>query len=226
MQSESARNEAARGQQRNRELPINHEGHFYDAETHRWPSRARVLLVCSFVSQLTPAEQLEITKGGRFPSGREHKKRMGELYDKLHKDIVELIKAEDTALNTATHPLPTREAVIKVACKWTRVFLQQGSVFDAPPHVAGHLVRRNIEALTAIRDMLLEGYWKNGQQRLYRNLQDLQSRRRLAFDMRFNQTKLKTFPALWNQLTAAFPNLAMMHLRMKKKRNAPLTQVC
>lgn len=220
MAEEQALNRAARGHQEHRLTPINDGEHF--VRGRRWPERGRVLLVSGLVSHLTPAERMRITKGGDFPSDHT---RMSKAYWQLQHEMHNLIGAEDAERGVITNPMPSREAIVKAARQWTRVFLQEGSVHDAPPHVPGYLVRRNAEALTAIKDMLLAGYQQGGQQHLYRSLKDLSTRQPIFFEYWRSMTGLRSLPALWNQLTQAFPDVSVMELRVKRVRDSSNVQV-
>lgn len=220
MADETQRNRDARGRQQTIVRPIDTEGHF--AHGHRWSAQARVLLVARLICHLTAAECLAVAQGGDLPA--RNPAEMSVIYDQLHCDIAALLTAEDKRLGTDV-PMPSRDAVIKAARTWTKTFLQQGSVHDAPPHVAGYHVRRNIEALSQVKHMLMAGYRRNGQLYLYRTLQDLRNRKGEQFERWFQKTKLTTLPALWSQLTTAFPTLTTQKLRVKKVRDAAVVQV-
>lgn len=220
MADEAERNRDARGCQGTIVNPINTAGHFADG--HRWSEQARVVLVACLTHHYTAAECLAVAQGGNLP----HRSQPAAtaIYNDLYSVFTALVVAQNQALGTNVS-LPSRDAVIKAAREWTLVFLQEGSVHDAPPHVAGYLIRRNRAVLAQIRAMLLKGYRRSGQLQLYRSLQDLRNRKGEEFEKLFKQTKLTTLAALWSQLTTAFPSLCTQKLRVKKQRDAAVVQV-
>ena len=113
------------------------------------------------------------------------------------------------------------------ARKWLTRFLQNGHLFDDPPHQKGYKMAKNKEHLAAIRKMILKGYKdREGNTRLYSSLEELQSLRRDEFNEHFHATGLKTLRGLWLQLQTQYPKLRRVSVRLKKDRDAAAVKVC
>lgn len=134
--------------------------------------------------------------------------------------------------------LPTRTAIKDEAKKWTRRFLQQGDVHDAPPSIKGQKRQRCEPILAQIHAKILEG-WVDVDKRwhAYFSLDDLERRDRRKFDAdraeaphlqklqgQFAYHELRaqmgiaTNRTVWQHLKATYPHLRRVKHSVRRAR--------
>lgn len=189
-------------------------------QQYRWPERCRVLMVAAVLSKLTWAEQQAVSQGADLPN---HSTLMAPMYLQLVQDVHAVIDAEAGEL---VNHKPSARSIKEAAQKWTKRFLREGSVHDAPPHLPGHNIQRLLPVLTAMKDVLMQGYLDAlGQTMVFKSLQDACSKSEAFADL-YQQTGYKSYRSCWKNLRKAFPQLCTVELRVKKCREAALVQAC
>lgn len=194
----------------------------------RWPLDARTLMVGTVMGALSHPELKQMQLIEAMPIQAE-RKRLSQIYDNVFASLIDATKAEleEKGLPVpAPEELPSRGAVGRAAVRWTLQFLARGHVHDKPPHVPGYRVAANVVPLTAIKDLILEG-WVDGNDEvnIFRSLHDLSQRRPDAFAPLLAATKLTTLDSVWNQLRALFPRIQVVSTRVKKIRDPGPVQV-
>lgn len=173
-------------------------------------------------SKLEPRDKEGMGAPGVTPGEAPWPSTFGRHYDELHENVKEALRKQ----GCPEGELPTRRAVVEAGKKWTRRFLQTGTVFSNPPHKKGYMHAQRLTHLAKILEMIKAGYKDNsGNTRLYRNLEQLQAKRGEEFNEEFKATKLKTLRGLWLELRKAFPRLNRVTIRVKKERDNASVQV-
>ena len=194
--------------------------------TMRWPEHLRMQMVRAYLGGLS-WEQAEAVFLGTAPTPKVPASKLKAIYDELEDKITHALASARETAGQPPAAAPTRRAIQEAAKKWTRAFIERGSIKDLPPHEKGWRLKKNYEALAKLRALLMRGWLDdNGDVHVYRSLDDLRARTGEQFEELYSQTGLKTLEGLWKQLKRAFPKLNKVKLRLKKQRNHVLVQVC
>lgn len=192
------------------------------ARQFRWPQELRRDMVLFLGSKLEPRDKKRMGAPGVTPGEAPWPSTFKKHYDELHENVTEALRKQ----GCPEGKLPTRRAVLEAGKKWTRRFLQTGTVFSNPAHQKGYKHAQRLPHLAKILEMIKAGYKDNsGNTRLYRNLEQLQAKRGEDFNEEFKATKLKTLRGLWLELKQAFPRLNKVAIRVKKERDNASVQV-
>ena len=198
--------------------------------TFRWSELERLMLVGPVLGELTMEEVRQVAHGKDLHLLNDYRARFSPIYDRIWRSINDLagVGPGGAAIPADQRAYFERRSVQIAAKTWAQRLIRDGDAHDLPPHQPGYLIQQNLPALTAIHNLLLQG-WRDslGQQCLYRNLRDLECRKPDEYlPLRAQLVRCNTNDGVWSQLTTAFPQLTVVALRTKKVRDARTVQVC
>ena len=191
----------------------------------RWTRRSRTFMVKEMLAALEVDEMVHIMNGGQFPNNpSKFSKVYLHLYHTLSKDLSERYPG-------LAYPQDPEKADIRpfqdAALFWTRRFLTDGNIHDKEAHMRGYKLEQRRPYLSAIRDMIMEGYTdQTGNTRLFRDMHHLQRVKKDEFQQMMEATGLKTIRSVWHQMRLLHPNLAKVAVKLKKERSAARVQAC
>lgn len=180
-------------------------------------------MVTSLASGLTWEDRQQIIAGGGMPN-RPH--IFKPIYQKLVDDVRASLRVLGDASNLGASD-PSPRSIQEAAKKYTKRLLRDGTILDRPSQRKGDRLSANDDVLRRLRDIILAGYPDDeGNTRIYRSLQQIADKGPPEFEALRQESGLKTYKALWRQLRRRYPKMAKVAVRLKKKRNAALVQVC
>ncbi len=187
------------------------------------------MLISPVLGEMSMGEVRSVAHGLDLHELPDYRSRFTPIYEQIWETVNDLAAADagGGAAQRDQQPYFDRRNVRVAVKTWAQRLIREGDLHDLPPHQPGYLVRQNMPTLTAIYELLMQGWHDSlGQQCLFRNLKDLEDRRPDAYlPLRAALARCDTNDGVWSQLTTAFPQLTVVALRTKKVRNAALVQV-